>query len=586
MSAFILPGWAQHIREIFKSGAVNQFIITGNIDDDAPLTADGGSRFSPLKTFLTETLFEPIDIILFYDRGKGIRLAKGQEHFFNFLKIFDAFNRSRFSSDSGVLASDKLFDHPGLLPRSPAQAIELIDRFIHHIAALSVSSSRMSLAVVIDYADFIAPRGEALHLGGEIGANLIKLLDWAKDPAIMNAHIINVLLAENLSDLNAFLVECPFNAKVKVPMPDASELAEYVSFLVKNEAEFSCEVDIPTLSQKLAGLSRVNVKTLIWRAIRNHQPITLKYLTDIKKELIEKEAFDRVEFFQPKRNLDDVAGHEEAKQWLREDAQLLKNGAVQALPMGYLVTGRIGTGKTYLIECFAGECGVPFVILKNFREKWVGATEGNLEKIFNILHALGQVAVFVDEADQLAGRRGGGDGDSGLSGRIYGMLAKEMSDTGNRGKILWIFATSRPDLLEADLKRQGRLDVHIPLFPPQDKEGKRALFYAMAKKLKIDIASEDLPELPFEEPISGNELEGLLVRAARRHALQTSEKKPFKEILEIVIRDFRPSAHTATLELMDLLAVKECTDDRFLPPRFCSMSISDVNRRIAEISQT
>jgi len=584
MSAVILPGWAQHIREIFKSGAVNQFIITGNIDDDAPLTADGESRFSPLKTFFTETLFEPIDIILFYDRGKGIRLVKGQEHFFNFLKMFDTFNRSRFSSDSGVFASDKIFEHPGLLPRAPAQAIELIDRFIHHIAALS--SSPRSLAVVIDYADFIAPRGEALHLSGDIGANLIKLLDWAKDPAIMSAHIINVLMAENLSDLNAFLVECPFNAKVKIPMPNAFELADYVSFLVRNEAEFAslCEVDIPTLSQKLAGLSRVNVKTLIWRAIRNHQPITLKYLTDIKKEMIEKEAFDRVEFFQPKRNLDDVAGHEEAKQWLREDAQLLRVGATQALPMGYLVTGRIGTGKTYLIECFAGECGVPFVILKNFREKWVGATEGNLEKIFNILHALGQVVVFVDEADQFAGRRGGGDGDSGLSGRIYGMLAKEMSDTGNRGKILWIFATSRPDLLEADLKRQGRLDVHIPLFPPQDKDGKRALFHAMAKKLRIDIASEELPELPFEEPISGNELEGLLVRAARRYALQTSEKKPFKEILEIVIKDFRPSAHTLTLELMDLLAVRECTDDRFRPPRFRSMSISEVNRRIAEIT--
>ena len=96
----------------------------------------------------------------------------------------------------------------------------------------------------------------------------------------------------------------------------------------------------------------------------------------------------------------------------------------------------------------------------------MGATEGNLEKVFSILHALGQVIVFVDEADQMTGKRGGGDSDSGLSGRVYGMLAKEMSDTKNRGRIVWIFATSRPDLVEVDLKRQGRLDVHIPLFPP------------------------------------------------------------------------------------------------------------------------
>ena len=304
-----------------------------------------------------------------------------------------------------------------------------------------------------------------------------------------------------------------------------------------------------------------------------------------------------------------MAGHVEAKRWLREDARLMKQGIAQALPMGYLITGRIGTGKTYLVECFAGECGIPFVALKNFREKWVGATEGNLEKIFQILHALGQVVVFVDEADQMTGKRGGGDSDSGLSGRVYGMLAAEMANTENRGKILWIFATSRPDLVEVDLKRQGRLDVHIPLFPPVDEAEKRELFLAMARKLKTGLKAEELPALPFAEPVSGNELEGLLVRAyrqfmlaaadaaaarptsrrrtravrrplprparrrARRPRLRTGASAPaapktLAQILAETVREFRPSAHTARLDLMDLLAVKECTDERFLPARF------------------
>ncbi len=74
--------------------------------------------------------------------------------------------------------------------------------------------------------------------------------------------------------------------------------------------------------------------------------------------------------------------------------------------MGYLLTGRIGTGKTFLVQCLAGEVGIPCVELKNFRDKWVGATEGNLEKVFTVLHALGQVIVFVDEADQATGKRG------------------------------------------------------------------------------------------------------------------------------------------------------------------------------------
>ena len=103
--------------------------------------------------------------------------------------------------------------------------------------------------------------------------------------------------------------------------------------------------------------------------------------------------------------------------------------------------------------------------IKNFRDKWVGTTEGNLEKIFRLLHALGRCFVFIDEADQALGKRDSGSNDSGLSGRVYSMIAKEMGDGGNRGKIVWVLASSRPDLIEIDLKRPGRVDVKIPIFP-------------------------------------------------------------------------------------------------------------------------
>ena len=91
--------------------------------------------------------------------------------------------------------------------------------------------------------------------------------------------------------------------------------------------------------------------------------------------------------------------------------------------MGYLLCGPVGTGKTYLVECLAGEAGVPVVKLKNFRDKWVGSTEGNLEKIFRLLQALTRCFVFIDEADQALGSRDPAANDSGFSGRIYSMMA-------------------------------------------------------------------------------------------------------------------------------------------------------------------
>jgi len=223
------------------------------------------------------------------------------------------------------------------------------------------------------------------------------------------------------------------------------------------------------------------------------------------------------------------------------------------------------------------------VVFKNFRDRWVGATESNLEKIFAVLRALGQVVVFVDEADQAAGKREGGDADGGLSGRVYAMLAKEMSDTRNRGRILWVFATSRPDLLEVDLKRQGRLDVHIPLFPPETPEEMRALLLAIARKLKFPLAESDIPDFTGQQQLGGNEIEGVLVRALRIFELTPEPKRPLKELLAEVMREMRPSAHTRKLEYMDLIAVKECTDARFLPARFLSMTPEELERRIEEL---
>jgi SpoVK/Ycf46/Vps4 family AAA+-type ATPase len=173
------------------------------------------------------------------------------------------------------------------------------------------------------------------------------------------------------------------------------------------------------------------------------------------------------------------------------------------------------------------------------------------------------------------------------------MLAKEMSDTKNRGKIIWIFATSRPDLVEVDLKRQGRLDVHIPLFPPGDREGRAGLFAAMAHKLKLPIKPEELPALPDNDQLGGNEMEGLLVRALRDYeAAKDAEERgkgkarPLRDCAADAIQDFRPSAHVERLELMDLLAVKECTDTRFLPERFRKLSLADVNARIERLKAT
>ena len=587
-----LPAWAREMRELFRAGTTSQFVLHGNVFDLVP--SPDGKDFLPLRRYLAEVMFEPFEVVIQYDRGKGIRLRKGAEHFHRFLKVFDAFEGTSWASlPAAGKDKQEMLDMPGLLPRDPKRALELIDRFLRASLARTkvvdgeATADPLRVAVLIDYAHFIAPQGDPIYLA-DLSQTLIQLIDWASDPTVTGAFAATVLITENLSDLNRLLVENPYSAKIRIQLPDAGELGDFIVHLTRDVPDFSrlSELKLETLAERLVGISRVSARTLVLLPKTSGRRLSASYLTRMKKDIIEKEAFGRLEFIESSRTLDDVAGHEEAKAWLRQDAVLLKKGIREAIPMGYLLTGRIGTGKTYLVECLAGEIGIPCVELKNFREKWVGATEGNLEKVFNILHALGQVIVFVDEADQAMGRRGGGEGDAGLSGRVYAMMAREMSDTANRGKIIWIFATSRPDLLEVDLKRQGRLDVHIPLFPPGTAAGRKELFAAMARKLKLPLSPDELPPLPDNDQLGGNEMEGILVRALRLHAGQAEGAAPPRSLPELIAeaaRDVRPSAHSERLDLMDLLAVKECTDARFLPDRFRSISMAGVNRRIAEL---
>src|SRR5690606_17728353 len=203
-----------------------------------------------------------------------------------------------------------------------------------------------------------------------------------------------------------------------------------------------------------------------------------------KKEIIEAECAGLVEFIQPRFGLESVGGLQEAKQYLRQIAETIRRGQREEAPMGILLSGPVGTGKTFLAECFARDCGMNVVEFRNFRDKWVGSTEANLEKILQLLQALAPIVVLIDEADATLGNRESGR-DSGDNHGVYSMIAAAMSNTDNRGRILWLLMTSRPDLLPIDLKRQGRCEEHISLFYPESEADRLAIAEAMARKIRL-----------------------------------------------------------------------------------------------------
>jgi SpoVK/Ycf46/Vps4 family AAA+-type ATPase len=203
-------------------------------------------------------------------------------------------------------------------------------------------------------------------------------------------------------------------------------------------------------------------------------------------------------------------------------------------------------------------------MLKNFRSKYVGETEGNLERVLAVLRAMGPVVVVVDEADAALGSREQ-DGDSGTSSRVFGMIAAQMGDTRYRGQIIWMLLTARPDLLPIDLKRQGRAEVHIPLFYPTDEAEIRQMFVIMARKLGSSLALDDVPPIPQKGQLSGADIEGMVGRAWRMSLLAGHDHITRDSLTEVVAQ-FMPSTQGLERELQETAAMLECTDRQFLPP--------------------
>lgn len=567
-----LPSWAQDFARRYFTKTLCTFLLSGNVRDLVPLRdpkTASVERYVPLRQFIAEELFAARDLVVCFDRAAGI-------HFVDQASQRD-FNRA-------VSGYDTLMgtDYAQKLPKDPARVFALLENYFR----LRLAEGKR-VGCVIDYAETLIPMAEAGHASPEDRASLVALRKWATDPSFLAADFTVVLIAESLRDVNQGFVQSAHVAPIKIAMPNAAERLAFVQYALKGrEDTFKSLSDVPAavLAQNTAGLGYVQLQTVLADVFENRNHLTFERLSEKKKTLIEAEAMGMLEFVESDRDLSMVAGHEQAKAHLRHAAAALRTGRPDVLPMGYLVSGPVGTGKTFLISCFAGEIGIPMVVLKNFRSQWQGQTEGNLEKILTLLQAMTPVAVLIDEADAMLGDRDN-EGDSGVSSRVFGQIATFMSNTRNRGRVIFFLVTARPDLMPIDLKRQGRAEEHLALFYPTTRKEREELYDVMLRRTGVDLKVEDLPEamLSGDRTFSGADAEALMTRAKFRAA---SEGTPVtKEIFAEVVDDFLPPTYPLEVELQTLAAVMECTSRALLPEKYRTMDREAVVRRIEELKR-
>jgi hypothetical protein len=542
-----LAEWACDAIQLYESNAASQFIVYGNVNDQLLIPAAGGPRLGTLNEFLLQVLLPRFDVVLSYDLGNGIRVEVGGD-------IFSKWPALQQSPE---------------LPRAPRAAVETLTHYFRYVANLSrLNRADIQVACIFRNANLVAPVAQG-GLDYDLNALASLIRDWASDSLLTTHSLATFLIVENINDLHPLIVNNPRTSRNIIPLPPAGELLAALQILApkcRNALE-GYTGSLEGIASQLVGSSLNAMERMLKTREHAGQRISSDDLVKLKKQLVEADSNGLIEFVQTTRTLADISGHEKVKAWLRQDIALWRNNDVQAMPKGYLLCGPVGTGKTFMVECLAGEAGVPVVKLKNFRDKWVGSTEGNLEKIFRLLRALGRCYVFIDEADQAIGRRDSGGNDAGLSGRVYSMLAEEMGSSSSRGKLIWVLASSRPDLIEVDLKRPGRIDVKIPLFPTTDARDSFELLRTLCQRRQVVLSGDDFGEVKDILPLllTPSAAEALAVKVYR--TVRTENRTPL-DALRSSLRDYQNPIALELLQAQIALAVHESSDLEFVPPQF------------------
>ena len=178
----------------------------------------------------------------------------------------------------------------------------------------------------------------------------------------------------------------------------------------------------------------------------------------------------------PRVTYDEIGGLKDQIKRLREIVELpLRHPEVFAKlgiepHSGILMYGSPGCGKTLIAKALASESAANFYIINGpeIVNKYYGETEARLRDIFKEAKESAPSIIFIDEIDAIAPKREEAFGD--VEKRVVAQLLALMDGMSDRGNVIVLGATNRPDSIDPALRRPGRFDREIEIGVPNAEE--------------------------------------------------------------------------------------------------------------------
>lgn len=191
---------------------------------------------------------------------------------------------------------------------------------------------------------------------------------------------------------------------------------------------------------------------------------------------------------------------------------------------GILLYGPPGNGKTLLARALANETDRTFLSVRGpeLKNKWFGETESLIRKLFEEAEENEPSIIFFDEFDAVAPSR---ENCTSCERGPVNMLLTEMDGLEDRGNILFLAATNRPEALDRAVLRPGRIGEKIEV-PPPDRDARKEIFDVCLSDLPVeDSVTLDWLAEETGDGVTGAEIEGICRRAARRAVRSHEDRK-------------------------------------------------------------
>jgi len=565
------PAWVSRLLELYQAGVAHAFIVHFNTGDYVSAASP-----VPVAAYLAQ-LVAGRQIVVSYSRDRGIAfLTETMQQ-----KALRLLGVSGPGEENDVLAALRAVgaaspNGAGELPRAPADALPLLDRLLR---VARVDGDERAIAVIVERAELVLPDADLSAMSPDDRTALATVSRWGADPQIVAAGNPIFLVVRSLGALHRELRAASSRFEsISVPLPDTPARQAFIARYLQERAPLALAegLTVSGVATATAGLSLLHVEDILLRAASVGE-LNEALVWERKQDIVRTEFGDVLEIVRPRLGFDDIGGLESVKAFFRRSViRPLREGRRNRAPMGILMSGPAGTGKSIMSEAVAKEAGVNAVRLRiggQIASKWQGEGERNLDKALRAIEGLAPSIVFIDEIDQ-AMRRGDGTGGSQQDQRIFQRLLEWMSDGAHRGQVVMLAATNRPDLMDAALRRPGRFDKKIPLLVPDEAE-RRSIFAVLARRYLGQVVEVEDGVLAASEGWTGAEIEAAVVKAVE---LVDDEELSLAEAIAQAVQRLSPS--TASIEFMTMLAVQECNDRDLLPPRY--QALLDNRRALQE----